>query len=455
MSETAVNTTTGAVDQATVPASDQAAATVAVQPVAPAGPLDRREARRQIREESVARDAETAEAAVPSTADSAAPDRVSADTVVTEEAGKSATPVVGPDGRKRDPVTGQFLPEDGVEKDADATTDPAAADGRAEDTGSEAPPAEERAKPIRIEIDPKHAVYGMGETAIEAANPKQEQVIRALLNGTYTRRQENEALQAKLQEVQQKLVRLESDQAATQKWTSSPEYHAIAEKYQEIRDVQGQEVADAWWRSPDNQKVLQELRDSEYNERWGKIETERVQQAATEWIDQAWQHTRSLPEPIRGLPDFGRWFKEEAQLFDKRVELGHYPDAKAAEDLHREFTKALGARLLREPAVAAAYRNTTQTKVAAEADTAAKAAEAKRREDQIRADAVEQFKREAAAKRENAPPHPLGNLSGAARGGRVGGAAPEEIDTSDMSPQQLKKLARAGASQDARSLFTR
>ena len=83
---------------------------------------------------------------------------------------------------------------------------------------------------------------------------------------------------------------------------------------------------------------------------------EHIAAAGRAWEREAWKRARKLPDAVRTLPQFRRWFDQAVHDFDHDVEVGRYGDAQDAEGLYEAFQKFFSARLLREPAVAAVYQ---------------------------------------------------------------------------------------------------
>jgi hypothetical protein len=451
MSDTATATEAAPIETPAAPAPATPAAAPEGQAPAPApapqSPLSRRDAARtaaRARGGEVAQAfsaSRAAESAAPESAPlSAAPEGVATDT--------APEVVVDEKGRKHDPATGQFLPESG---ETAANPDAPAADTRAAETQPDPKPAE-RAKGITVPISPDHPIRGMGLDAFTASTPAEEQAIRALLNGTYARRQEVEALQAQVAEERRLRIQLESSQAATTKWQQTPEYKAAAERYNEIADTVGEDAALAYWKGI--QSDLQALQESEFNERWGAVEQEQNAAAGQQWASEAWRNTEAMPAEIRTLPEFQHWFRDELTLFDTRVERGHYDHLRDASRPHefgavlqREFANLLRRRIVSEPAAAAVIRrlNAPPAAPAQPAAPAPSAEEQARREAEIRRQAVEDFKRQAAGTRAATPPHPMGSLAHQSSDGRAVVPGQDEVDVSNLSPEQRRRHFRQQA----------
>jgi hypothetical protein len=85
-------------------------------------------------------------------------------------------------------------------------------------------------------------------------------------------------------------------------------------------------------------------------------ETAAIAAAGERWRQEAWTQAQSLPPSLVALPHFRRWFDEAVVAFNAEIEDGHLvPDPATGEEMHREFKRFFGARLLKEPAVTAAY----------------------------------------------------------------------------------------------------
>lgn len=350
------------------------------------------------------------------------------------------------DGRVRDPASGRFVKSDAVTEtavdaaDLDAPTAERAADG--------SPEPKAGPRPIRVEINPDHPVAGMGIPALEVGDEQQAQAVRALLNGTYTRRQENERLQSQLEEARTQLIQLQVSQASAARFKALPSYAEAAERYQEILDTVGQDAAAMFWRGYE-QEELGKIQQEEYATRMAAWQAEEEDAAANEFTQDAWQRTATVPDAIRALPNFPVWFEEAVHGFNTELEtqiaLGRAPQYESLEQLHKAFEDYFIARLRREPAAIevvnrlVAQRN-SQFAPVTPAPSAEEAAQAKLRE--------------IAERRAAAPPHPMGTVAGATRAGRASGTGePEPLDASNMTTHQLKRAAKASAREDARRRF--
>lgn len=415
----------------------------------------------------------------------AARQKAKEDAAGDEEEEAAATPTKDRYGRKHDPKTGKFLPEDG-EEDEEEDTDAAAGTVAADDTG-DGPAAEGGEDPgegsdgpaekggegrISVEIDSHHPVADLNVPAIEVGDERQAEVVKALLNGTYKRVKEvdtltaaNRDLEAELAKLQEKLIRIESSSAAVEKWKQTPEYQEYRQTYLDIKDTHGKEKADRYWAGI--QTELKALMDGEYEERMTKVEAERAQRAGQAWANEAWDRLGNLPEPLKNLPDLRKWFDEEIQAFDARIANGQYDHLEAdtpekmSQLYHREFAKLMASRIRSEPAALERYnaakkseQNGAPTSEPEPTDTSKKAYTEADLEKE-REKAVEAYKAKMASKREDVPTNPLAGAPArpGARPGATRGAGDGEVDTSKMTVSELKAHAKKGARQDARNLM--
>ena len=317
-----------------------------------------------------------------------------------------------------------------------------------------------------MQIPENHPIGGSGEKFLIAADPQQERLIRGLLNGTYTRRQDVEAKDvviaerdATIAEYEQKDARREANTTATQKWQGTPEYKASLERYNEIKETVGEEAATQYWKGVE--AGFAEIAQKEYDERMKVIEarnTERqnkaVDAAGMAWGEEAFNRASvRVPEYIRNLPNYNDWFGEALHSFDSELTLGHFPKVTDPEGAHQHFYSFLGARLAREPAVTKALRANTAAKDREGKTAATKAAEQERQRQKDRADAVKKHKQEAAKKRKETPPHPLGNLSGVDRVSPLESTDGDKKEAAHETAHQLRRRMKAGAREDGRRHF--
>ena len=397
--ETAAPQVTEPVVEAAVVAPVVVDTPVVPTPVVPSGPLTRKEARRGLHEDLHGKMTETPVVETPV--------------------------VVAPEGQPTDTVTPAVVET------------PVAA------------PVASTLTPIRIPIPDGHPMRSTGVDAITVSSPQEERAVRAAIN-SYARRNENESLKTQLHQLQQEKVEREARDAAMQKWTGRPEYAAIMEKANEIRDAFGEDVANQFLRgqNADFEKVAQQ----EYADRMGAVESERVQQMAQAWKQEAWQNVSTLPAAIRELPSYSQEFEKAVQSFDSELALGHFPDIKPGDGdaMHRAFMQFFSSRLTTLPEVVQVYRSLGERETQARTAAAAKAAEDQRRIDKIRTDAVEEFKRQSAATRTQTPTNPLANLGAVSRDRLPAGSEAAIPAAEDLSPNQLRKALRNGAREDMR-----
>lgn len=455
---------------ATEPASPQAPA----QPAEEAGksapwpkPLSKREARRQMHaEHSASREA-------------------GEDAGAGDEGGRKTE--VNAAGRKVDAKTKRYVPE-GEEEEAPTDDDTAEADDQqvVDDEGGEETPAAEGERPDRepptaadetrpegtlepIPIDESHPIREMGLDAFTPANELEDQAIRALLNGTYVRRQEVENVRGRAQEqigklteqnreLQQKLLRIEASAEAQEEWQKSERYQHHRDRYIHIRDTVGKEEALAYWRSPDVQTELVELTDKKFEERWSEVEEREMDEASLAWADQQFKAiTPKLPTEITSMPEYRQWFAEGIRLFDAELTNGaHDIPAGDVKAMNEQFAKTLTRHMLTKPAVRQAWdevRNREGKKNERTPSAKEREAARKRELEAARKEGAEKARKEAAETRRDTPPNPLGALSDATRGDDAvvaGAEAARPEDTGRKSVRQLKREQKAAARQDAR-----
>lgn len=439
--------------ESAAPAAEQAVPETPVveteQPVEQPAPMSRREARQAARE--AARQAFTKG---PATTEASAADPA---------AEQPREPIADATGRLHDPATGKFIEKQGQDT---------AADGRSETPNPEAaatPPTGETTtdaaaatpQPIRVELPQDHPLRAQGIDAITASTPQEERAIRAMLNGTYTRRQEVESLRAEIARLREEQMRREASDTASQKWKQTPEYQQAVEQYQSILETVGQDAASRYWAGME--ESFKQLADAEYIQRQQAYEAQQAEQAVAHWRQEAWANAGRLPEQIRSLPEFSRYFDEAFALFDAGLARGLYADAQSPEQLHQEFARVFAAHLMLQPSVKAANaaiaeqerRRSAEAKARADAEAAAaKRAEEERK--RIADEAVEQYRRSLAEKRQATPPNPLAQVHNAVRTDRTSiSSEPEQPDLSNLTPQQMKRTLREQTREEARARFSR
>lgn len=315
--------------------------------------------------------------------------------------------------------------------------------------------------PIQIPIDANHPVREMGEEALTASNAKQERVIRALLN-SYTRRRDVAAVEEKLAkieaknvELQQKVVRRESTDTALEKFENTPEYEQAKTTFLQMKELEQNEelpkgAASEYWEG--FKARLTPLAQAEYDQRMSAVQEQKGREAQEAWQGEAWENASQMPAGIPNIPNFRTLFDQAVQSFDAELELGHYPEIKTSDDMHKEFTKFFGSMIVRDPAVREAFRRHENRQKEDQAAATTKAAADDREREAIGRAAVEKHLKDAADKRREGPPHPLGNLH-AASSDSLSAAPAGDDDLSKLTPHEAKKRAKSGARQDARRHF--
>lgn len=159
----------------------------------PAAPTSFREARQSIRDRIAA-----SVRAVETPADTPAEPAAPSDAAAIETPSAAPDPVLDAQGRAHDPATGKFLPS------GEAATPEAAS----------APEGL-----VRIELPEGHPLRERGRTHYEVriSSPEEEAEIRGLLATPIKQRQLKEA-EARVQEMEEKLLRIQAQEAARQKW---------------------------------------------------------------------------------------------------------------------------------------------------------------------------------------------------------------------------------------------
>lgn len=344
------------------------------------------------------------------------------------------------------------------------TTDSAAAtpEAKTEEKSEEAEPA----KAIQIPIGDEHPVRKMGLESLTAKTEHEERVIRALLNGTYARRQDlasaqSEAsnLREQLTEEREKRFREEAEKTVKTSWRSTPEYKQCYEKYQEITENVGPEEAAIYWKGVEAD--LKGLTDTEYKQRVDAQAAEDNQRQAQTFGQDAWRKANELPEHIRTLPGFRGWFEEAIADFGVAMSNGRYDHidqiadpVERTEKLHNEFRAQLGSRLVREKEVGAAYQRIKNEQEVKDKDASAATEAAERDRKAIEDAAVEKFKKTIADNRTTTPPHPLGNLgTGVPRTSDSQGSEGDGKPSPNQSVHEIRREQKMAARNDTRRRF--
>ena len=306
---------------------------------------------------------------------------------------------------------------------------------------------------IEVVIPEGHPFRQMGMTSFKAANQVEERVFRAALND-HIRRNDLQLAQQEKMEAQRRLAERDARDVAMAKWTGRPEYALAVQRYQEIKDSFGELEAQQYWRGVNAD--FEQLTQQEIKQSNAKLENERRAASAQRWATDAWQRATTMPESIVRLPGFSDWFESALQSFNAEIGLGHYnhlPNGDV-DALHSEFFKYFSARLTQRPEVVQVYRSVNQQVEQQRLSAAQRAADDQRRLKEVKEQAVEEYRRSSAGRREISPPHPLGNLATAARdrvpsttsSGAAEPAAPESVNN-------LRKSLRNAARDDARRRF--
>lgn len=372
------------------------------------------------------------------------------------------------EGLKRDPKTGKFVPREeagseeegqdpeaadqevGSEQDGEAGHEAEAAEERSADADPDAEAESDRPTGIKVPLG-DHTITEMGMESVNVVDKESEQVVRALLNGTYKRRKEVEEIQAELLETKKQLVRLESSESAMKKLKSTDTYRQAVEEYNRIKERVGDQEASEFWRL--KQHDFKQAVDQEFEQEWGKVEQQQVDRAAEQWVNEAWTNASRLPQEVRALPEFPKTFDAAVVAFNAEVEAGVHDDLKTGQDAHRRFAEFFVQRLMGNPNMRQAYQRAARQKKQGKQEPTGQG-ESGLTKEQIEQQAIERFKKEQAKKRDQNPPHPMGKVGSAGVGRETTGETDEDSDVSGASnPLTAKKRARSNARARARSRF--
>lgn len=313
---------------------------------------------------------------------------------------------------------------------------------------------------IKIPLDPNHpAIGGRKVTEITVSSPAEEQVVRAMLNGTYTRRQEVEALQKQIREfeaerseLQRKVIERETLASARSEWEATPHYQASLAKYYEIQKAHGDDAAAYFWRGAqaDFQKGAQQRVEAKLSE----VQAQDLDRAGRMWASAAKVNADTqLPEVVRTMPEYGQWVDQAIIAFNSELEHGHLPSVVDAESMHAAFIPFLQARLLAQPTVRTKLTE-ARTQREREAQAAAEAAaKAERDKKAIEDAAIARYLKEQADKRAANPPNPLANVAAASRANVSTTVGSEPEVTAPTTAYQAKRTAREVARQMAKQRF--
>lgn len=419
----------------------------------PTGRVRKQDARRQWREERQKK-REQAEAA--------------------EAAEGEAGPKVDAKGNLHSPEDGKFVEkpeaeaegEDGQDEQVpEGEGETAVAEGEATPEGDEEAASEQPAA-RRIPLPEGHPLRDQGIEFFEATDEQQEQGIRALVN-SYTRRQEVEArdqkireMDAKLAELQQQITRQKATEGTLQEWQKTPEYQQAVATYESILNAEGQEAASTYWDGI--QGKLRETIDEKYEQDWSEIEEQRNAEAAEVWTNHAYEQIGGKLDPsITSMPGYNQWFGQAVAQLDTEILNGLHGHIQPGDTdgMMGVLKDVLDSLLLRQPEIQqlvrerqAAEKQQSKAKSRQEIIDAQKQAQQKREAENAKEQAVTDFKKEAADKRLKSPPHPLGQLSDANRGDEalVGAGADGDDPLAGLTGHALKRAARRGARADAK-----
>lgn len=411
-------------------------------------PLSKREARKALREdrERAARarreeeaPVESAEEIEPSAATEAGEEEVGEEVKVDEH------------GRKHDPKTGHYLPKEGDES------------GEGEEVAEGEEAEEPAAATFDVPIPGDHPVAGGGVGEIKTADEKSAEAVRALLNGTYTRRQEVEEVRGLLgerekqvMELRRTITQMEARSVAQEKFRESPTYKMHQERYHEIQESVGQEAASAYWQSPAVQNDIRKIESEEFDSRWGDVEAELEQQAGEMWVRDTMRIAKeTLPPYVTSLEGFQKVFDGTVDTLEAEIQAGRHGELDA-DQARKHFFEMLRLNLVRDPTIRNVLRAQTEAKDKAEAEKKRKAAEERDRIERAKKEGAEEAKKRAAETRRATPPSPLGALSDADRGthGVIKDTPEDEEERlAAANPRQLRRELKSAARGDARRRF--
>jgi len=300
----------------------------------------------------------------------------------------------------------------------------------------------------------------MGVKELAARDEREARAIRAMLN-SHVRRQEVVERDKRIAELQEWQVRREAEDAARGAWDKTPEAATVRQRYQELKDAYGDEVADGYLKGMADK--LETAIQSEYDKRMQSVNAERAAQNAQEsaraaetFATQAWERAQRL-EKLRGLPEFGQYFDQTLRDFDALVAARRIPNVQPGDfdGLLNAFSTFFSERLIAKPAVVAALRAADE-RVKQEQQAAANAAAAKQREiDAIKKQAIEDHLKGLADKRQAAPPNPLANMGPTATRDRSPTPDAGQDDLANLGRTQLRRQLRNQAVADGRQRVTR
>lgn len=337
-------------------------------------------------------------------------------------------------GPPRDPKTGQFAP-----KDASDDTKPAAATPQPENGAADAAPTQDNAntaapelpKARRIELPPDHPIREMGVDALTASSDQEERAMRALVNGTYARRQEAEQLQARLRDAEAKhnelidrLVRVDAEAAAEIKFKQTPEYNQAVAEYREMAQLEQagqlpQGRSQKYWEATVGQ-LYNQFRQQEVGTRLDALSTERAEQAGQAWVSDAVSRIAvRYPEEVRALNGFDSRVERTLTQFNALLDHGALPEVPQGDPdaLHKAFEDYFQQQLQLWPDFQGLVRRWHEAQSQAERSKQEEALRLQSEQQRKAAEqaAVDQFRKDAATRRDLIPPNPMAGIQHGAR----------------------------------------
>ena len=323
------------------------------------------------------------------------------------------------------------------------------------DQPTEADAAATRPEEFRVDVPEGHALRQQGLKVFDAADRVQADGIRALLSGTYVRVREKAELEQRLREEQEKNARFESYQVAEEQWKSSPEYQKAVDTYHQIKESVGDEGASEYWAGVESK--FHGLAEAENQKRLKGFEVERAKRSAEEWREQAWINAGRMPQEVRELADFGRWFTEAVDMFNAKMVMGHYQNLSSEAEMHAKFTEMFQAQVLSMEPVKAIRQKLEADSNRRTAEATANKAQADRASAKAAETAVQEFKQGVADKREASPINPIANLDHApdVRAAATDVTEDEQAKMDRMTEHELRNHLRVKSRDIGRALQAR
>lgn len=425
---------------------------------------DARSRAREIAQRIRQQQAEAAKAFAPSSEASQPSGSAEAEPSVAPDRGQTDTKALPPRDEK-----GRFVAAQRSEGGETGTPAPETAPVQQAD-----PQAPQQAAPqlVRIDLpegDIRRSAGGRDHVMVPA---DLEQFVRWNLNNV-VRARELEETRRQLEEANAKLQRrvIEADarQAAEERWRQTPEYQAHVKRYQEILDTHGEEAARVYWDGV--QPQLQKLIEEEVRQRVASVEQEVAQEYAARFLAEARQKAvEQLPREIAMHPRFQEVFDRARYLYGADITRREERGERVLPD-HSEFAQFLKTEILKDRELQSVIRATmrppmpapTHAPVATSTPAAPPQPVPQQHQPQqtidieaIKREAIEEFKRQQAEKREQVPPHPMGAVVGASANRPAGTmVAEEQPDLAKMNPVERRQWAHQRARAIARAAGTR